>query len=118
MTITKRSTFHPWVGNIDTIFVTNDGAQWFPEQFANANSYTIVNYPTSRATSGEETNVENRIRIEPAATKTAEDPSMLLTIQRDLRNLRLAILDDCARRELLERTDTLIDNIENTLAEM
>lgn len=45
------------------------------------------------------------------------DGDVLLTIARDLRNIREGIINRCTRRETLFHVDTLIDNLENYMAE-
>jgi hypothetical protein len=71
-----------------------------------------------------ETNVsrraEPRFRKPPVTNRvaTAEGKGdVLLTIQRDLHNIRKGIIDDRKRTEVLFRVDALIDNLENYMAE-
>lgn len=45
------------------------------------------------------------------------DGDVLLTIARDLRNIREGIINRCTSRDTLFRVDTLIDNLENYMAE-
>jgi hypothetical protein len=45
------------------------------------------------------------------------DGDVLLTIARDLRNIREGIINRCTSRATLCRVDTLIDNLENYMAE-
>ena len=48
---------------------------------------------------------------------SVNDGDVLLTIARDLRNIREGIINRCTRRETLFHVDTLIDNLENYMAE-
>lgn len=45
------------------------------------------------------------------------DGDVLLTVARDLRGIREGIINRCASRDTLLRVDTLIDNLENYMAE-
>ena len=111
MTIITHKSSTPLLGIIDVEYKSGDTNTWFPEQFW-LSTERIVNYPTPKVAP------ENKVPVRPAVKTAATDVDLLLTIQRDLRNLRLAIIDQKERHELLDRTDTLIDHIENTLAEM
>lgn len=48
---------------------------------------------------------------------SVNDGDVLLTIARDLRDIREGIINRCTRRETLFHVDTLIDNLENYMAE-
>lgn len=67
-----------------------------------------------------ETNVyhpERRFR-KPSVTKVANaDGDVLLTVLRDLHDTREDIINGCTCKDALSRVDTLIDNIENYMAE-
>lgn len=45
------------------------------------------------------------------------DGDVLLTVARDLRDIREGIINRCTSRDTLLRVDTLIDNLENYMAE-
>jgi hypothetical protein len=67
-----------------------------------------------------ETNVyrpERRFK-KPSVTKVANaDGDVLLTVLRDLHDTREDIINGCTYKDVLSRVDTLIDNIENYMAE-
>lgn len=114
-------------------YFTNDATQVLSERnFGPANaSYDTVNALESIIHSAETLLKELRksmqpetnagcFRIPPVTNKvaTAEGKGdVLLTIQRDLYDARKNIIDGCTRKDVLFRVDTLIDNIENYMAE-
>lgn len=54
----------------------------------------------------------------PSVTKVANaDGDVLLTVLRDLHDTREDIIKGCTCKDALSRVDTLIDNIENYMAE-
>lgn len=113
LTITAREHSSPF-GSIKFVSINSSKANhWFPEMFScRTEKATPIAEPQ-----GGWNNVSD-ITAKVSAGKGKENPDVLLTIHRDLGNLRGAILGRNSRRELLDRTDTLIDHIENALAEM
>lgn len=111
LTITSRERLSP-LGSIEIVLVNNSNEGiWPPEIFNRTVPATPIAEPQ-----GDWNSISD---ITTAKTGTAkENPDVLHTIHRDLGDLRKAILDRGSRRELLDRTDTLLDHIENTLAEM
>lgn len=113
LTITSRKHSSPF-GSIEFVSVNDSNKNtWFPEMFScRTEKATPIAEPQ-----GGWNNVSD-ITAKVSAGKGKENPDVLLTIHRDLGNLRQAIIGHSSRRELLDRTDTLLDHIENTLAEM
>lgn len=110
LTITSRKHSSPF-GSIEFVSVNDSNKNtWFPELFSCTEKVIPIADPRRNW---------NSISDITAKTSTEkENPDVLLTIHRDLGNLRQAIIGHSSRRELLDRTDTLLDHIENTLAEM
>lgn len=117
-----------------TAYFTNDAAQALKDyKFGTAMaSHDTVNALESvirsaktlikelRKNTRSETNVycpERRFR-KPSVTKVANaDGDVLLTVLRDLHDTREDIINGCTCKDALSRVDTLIDNIENYMAE-
>lgn len=113
LTITSRKHSSPF-GSIEIVSVNSSKVNnWFPEMFS---CRTEKATPIAEPQGG--WNSISDITTKVSAEKGEENPDVLLTIHRDLGDIRKAILGRSSRRELLDRTDTLIDHIENTLAEM
>lgn len=60
---------------------------------------------------------KRRYRKPPAAKVANADGDVLLTVLRDLHDTRGDIINGCTCKDTLSRVDTLIDNIENYMAE-
>lgn len=112
LTITSRKHSSPF-GSIEIVSVNNSNVNnWFPEMFSCAEKVIPIAEPQGGW------NSVSDITAKVSTGKGNENPDVLLTIHRDLGDIRKAILGHSSRRELLDRTDTLLDHIENTLAEM
>lgn len=114
-----------------TAYFTNRAAQAPEDQSAMASHDTVSALESAvrsakmlikelRKSARSETNAyrpERRFRKPPVAKVANADGDVLLTVLRDLHDTREDIINGCTCKDALSRVDTLIDNIENYMAE-